>query len=144
MRHARPDYARIQDPAGKIPADEPVFLLRGQDMLAPAILDRYAADAQRAGCEPHLVRAVHDHAEAMRDWQRTRFQKRPDCPPPADLSPAYYATSRENAEEIGPYATPEDAELAGTGRWGSGFQVIYRGTLPPGTTLRDVLRALRG
>ena len=29
MKHARDDYNRIQDPAGKIPEDEPVFLLRG-------------------------------------------------------------------------------------------------------------------
>lgn len=34
MIHARDDYNRIQDPAGKIPADEPVFLLRAQDALA--------------------------------------------------------------------------------------------------------------
>ena len=33
MIHARDDYNRIQDPAGKIPADEPVFLLRAQDEL---------------------------------------------------------------------------------------------------------------
>lgn len=34
MKHARPDYDRIQDPAGIIPEDEPVFLLRGQDRYA--------------------------------------------------------------------------------------------------------------
>jgi len=34
MKHARPDYDRIQDPAGLIPKYEPVFLLRGQDKLA--------------------------------------------------------------------------------------------------------------
>ena len=34
MKHARTDYDRIQDPAGKIPADEPVFLLRAQDQTA--------------------------------------------------------------------------------------------------------------
>ncbi len=31
MIHARKDYDHIQDPSGKIPLDEPVFLVRGQD-----------------------------------------------------------------------------------------------------------------
>ena len=36
MKHARSDYqARIQDVAGLIPADEPVFFIRGQDKAAP-------------------------------------------------------------------------------------------------------------
>ena len=42
MIHARDDYNRIQDPAGLIPADEPVFLLRGQDPAAPNTVDRWA------------------------------------------------------------------------------------------------------
>jgi hypothetical protein len=43
MKHARRDYNRIQDPAAQIPADEPVFLLRGQDPLAPSVVRNYAA-----------------------------------------------------------------------------------------------------
>ena len=38
MLHARPDYARIQDPANKIPDNEPVFLLRAQDITAEGTL----------------------------------------------------------------------------------------------------------
>ena len=41
MKHARNDYDRIQDPAGLIPADEPVFLLRGQDKLAIKAMEAY-------------------------------------------------------------------------------------------------------
>ena len=41
MKHARDDYNRIQDPAGLIPADEPVFLLRGQDKLAIKAMEAY-------------------------------------------------------------------------------------------------------
>lgn len=33
MKHARKDYNRIQDPAGLIPDNEPVFLVRGQDKV---------------------------------------------------------------------------------------------------------------
>ena len=43
MRHARDDYMRIQDPDGKIPKDEPVFLMRGQDIIGPKVLRFYAA-----------------------------------------------------------------------------------------------------
>ncbi len=38
MKHARKDYDRIQDTVGKIPENEPVFLIRGQDLAAPAAL----------------------------------------------------------------------------------------------------------
>ena len=39
MIHARNDYqTRIQDSENKIPADEPVFLLRAQDQVAAATL----------------------------------------------------------------------------------------------------------
>ena len=41
MKHAREDYNRIQDPAGLIPADEPVFLLRGQDEFTPKMMALY-------------------------------------------------------------------------------------------------------
>lgn len=38
MIHARNDYKRIQDPENKIPADEPVFLLRAQDQTAADVV----------------------------------------------------------------------------------------------------------
>lgn len=39
MIHARNDYqSRIQDSENKIPADEPVFLLRAQDTTAAAVI----------------------------------------------------------------------------------------------------------
>lgn len=38
MIHARNDYQRIQDPEHKFPADEPVFLLRGQDQTAAEVV----------------------------------------------------------------------------------------------------------
>jgi len=33
MKHEREDYSRIQDSGGLIPEDEPVFLLRAQDVV---------------------------------------------------------------------------------------------------------------
>ena len=43
MIHAREDYNRIQDPTGKIPADEPVFLLRAQDRYFIKTVQYYAS-----------------------------------------------------------------------------------------------------
>ncbi len=42
MKHARPDYERIQVPAGRIPADEPVILFRAQDRHSAAVARFYA------------------------------------------------------------------------------------------------------
>jgi hypothetical protein len=77
VKHAREDYNRIQDPAGVIPNDEPVFLLRGQDMLAPKILDAYACAAFLAGCFD-IAQRVRAQANAMRDWQEAGDRKLPD------------------------------------------------------------------
>jgi len=80
MKHARKDYNRIQAPENKIPADEPVFLIRGQDLAAPNALRAYAFEAHRMGAEPHLIEATLRHAREMEDWQRDRARKTPDMP----------------------------------------------------------------
>ncbi len=49
MIHARQDYNRIQDPANLIPVDEPVFLLRGQVLLAIQAVEFYGFLAAQAG-----------------------------------------------------------------------------------------------
>lgn len=90
MRHARKDYDRIQDPANLIPAEEPVFLLRGQDFFAPAAL-RYYADMlrQRARVEPELTLShiegllsmamtTDAQADLMDAWQAQKKGKFPD------------------------------------------------------------------
>lgn len=75
MKHARVDYDRIQDPAGKIPADEPVFLLRGQDVHAAEALRYYAYLVQRARGDPKIVDATIDQALKMQAWP---VKKAPD------------------------------------------------------------------
>ena len=84
MRHARPDYDRFQDPLGLVPDDEPVFLIRGQDLAAVATLRYYAMQAHKNGAANDLITAVLDHANAMADWQRTVARKTPDL---ASLTP---------------------------------------------------------
>lgn len=80
MIHARPDYDRIQDPAGLIPADEPVFILRGQDMHAPELVTRWAEMQLAAGGDPGLAQLALQQANRMRLWQRNFAVKVPDGP----------------------------------------------------------------
>ncbi len=70
MKHARQDYDRIQDPADKIPDDEPVFLLRGQDRLAPSAVRAYAKAAEDRG-RIDIANASYVQADRMEAWQTT-------------------------------------------------------------------------
>lgn len=81
MKHARTDYdARIQDSAGLIPADEPVFLLRAQDVAAPLMLARWIDFMQNTGAQPELIDSAKAHLERMEAWQREHGSKTPDLP----------------------------------------------------------------
>jgi hypothetical protein len=77
MKHAREDYNRIQDPAGLIPEDEPVFLLRAQDKHAARILRWYAAMVEHDKGDRRLIALVHEQAAAMDAWPK---HKAPDLP----------------------------------------------------------------
>ena len=68
MVHARKDYNRIQDPEHKIPEDEPVFLIRGQDKSAPATLRFWAAENLRNGGDPEASRLAVEQAGRMAAW----------------------------------------------------------------------------
>ena len=78
MKHARPDYDRIQDPAGLIPEDEPVFLIRGQDEIGAFIVRTWASHAEFVGASPEMIKLALDHADRMQEW---RTHKVPDLPP---------------------------------------------------------------
>lgn len=66
MLHARLDYMRIQDPANKIPQDEPVFLLRGQDHTAASVVRYWAFTNMEAS--PDLAKLALAHADRMDAW----------------------------------------------------------------------------
>ena len=78
MIHARKDYDRIQDPTGKIAEDEPVFLLRAKDVLAPGILMKWATELVLRGGDKKMAKMVTDHAILMIDWQEKNGCKLPD------------------------------------------------------------------
>ncbi len=84
MKHARSDYDRIQDPAGLIPDDEPVFLLRGQDRLAPDLVEIWARSAEAAGAAPNIVAAAREQVARMLHWQLSHGDKLPDMPEGAE------------------------------------------------------------
>lgn len=77
MKHSRDDYNRIQDPAGKIPEDEPVFLLRAQDEFAPIAVKMWAELVLASG-NSDLAEKAFDHANEMELWQIEVGCKRPD------------------------------------------------------------------
>lgn len=80
MKHARPDYNRIQDPDDKIPEDEPVFLLRAQDVTAPFLVRMWAQQAESFGAKQDIVDAARRQAANMTEWQREHGMKIPDMP----------------------------------------------------------------
>ena len=78
MHHARADYNRIQDPAGLIPDDEPVFLIRGQDRAAPGAIEAWANLAEAYGAEANIIAAAREHAALVRAYQGACQNKVPD------------------------------------------------------------------
>lgn len=70
MKHARADYNRIQDPAGLIPEDEPVFLLRGQDPFAANTVRHYITLLRANGVADKFIEMCIDQAQDMEDWPK--------------------------------------------------------------------------
>ena len=70
-QHARADYMHIQDPAGHIPSEEPVFLLRGQDMFAFIAVRFWAHTLQsHPDHDPAMAQMALAHADRMESWFR--------------------------------------------------------------------------
>jgi len=80
MIHARSDYMHIQDDTGKVGQDEPVFLLRAKDALAPKTLRYWADELERAGGDAVAVKTARKQAQLMEEWQSKNFYKLPDTP----------------------------------------------------------------
>jgi hypothetical protein len=73
VRHGRPDYnRRIQDAEGRIPADEPVFLIRGQDKVAGDAVRAWADLHERAGGDPEVARQAREWARQMDLWPKKK------------------------------------------------------------------------
>jgi len=77
MKHARVDYDRIQDPARKIPDDEPVFLIRGQDKVGAQTVRAWAELHENAGGDPELSKLAREQADRMDAWGYKKPADRP-------------------------------------------------------------------
>jgi hypothetical protein len=67
-------------PGAPLRDDEPVFLLRGIDHVAPGLIREYARRCELSGCTPAHVNAVYRAADDMEHWQHAhpRLVHRPD------------------------------------------------------------------
>ena len=111
MKHAREDYNRIQDPAGLIPENEPVFLLRAQDKHAPEVVAFWASLVHREGGDGEIANMAMRQSRAMKDWQHAHGKKVPDLPEgtvPQPVKQANWLTAARLVVE----ATPEQLPLA--------------------------------
>jgi hypothetical protein len=54
----------------KVAPDEPIFVLRAQDKLAPAMVSLWCELAALSGCGQAKVDDARRLAESMREWQR--------------------------------------------------------------------------
>ena len=80
MIHARKDYNRIQDPMGIIPEDEPVFLLRAQDIAAPEAVISWIEAHIRHGGDIDIAKLALDQVMRMKEWQEKHGWKKADIP----------------------------------------------------------------
>lgn len=82
MIHARKDYQCIQDTTGgtSIASDEPVFLLRAKDLIAPEIVRAWAFKLRLLDGDIDTVNKVLEHADKMEKWQFENARKLPDTP----------------------------------------------------------------
>ncbi len=62
-------YGQIHAERKFIPLDEPVFLFRGQDQLAPAIIREYAFRYVEATGDEDAAARIREQADRMEAWQ---------------------------------------------------------------------------
>jgi len=70
-------YGHITTEHGDIAEDEPVFIIRAQDKLAPEVLKHYLTMCQREGSPHGHIIGIIENIDVMEKWQREHFTKRP-------------------------------------------------------------------
>ncbi len=71
MKHERPDYNRY-DLTLRIPHNEPVFLIRAQDIVSGDAVRAWANLHDLAGGDPTLSRLAREHANLMDSWPKKK------------------------------------------------------------------------
>lgn len=72
MIHARDDYNRIQDPENKIGDDEPVFLIRAQDIVSGEAVRAWAKLNDFYGGSQEASKLARAHADKMDAWPKKK------------------------------------------------------------------------
>jgi hypothetical protein len=62
-------YGTVTTQFGSIPADEPVFLLRGRDSTLVHVMNRHLGLAAEAGAPSDYLGAVSTALDALTTWQ---------------------------------------------------------------------------
>lgn len=57
----------------KVQPGEPIFVLRGQDLLAPLLVREWASLAELRGCAPEKVAEARECAAAMERWPTRKY-----------------------------------------------------------------------
>lgn len=78
MEHARDDYSNIQEivtngTIRRIPLDEPVFLIRGQDVVSGDAVRAWADLAEASGADPEIIKIARFQAEKMDAWPKKKI-----------------------------------------------------------------------
>lgn len=71
MKHARSDY-NDDDLTLRIPHNEPVFLIRAQDVVSGDAVRAWANLHDLAGGDPKLSRLAREHADLMDSWPKKK------------------------------------------------------------------------
>lgn len=72
-------YGKVTFERGDIKEDEPVFILRAQDLLAVSAILQYATICAQEGCPVAHVGGIIDCANQIEEWQNNpeNFTKLP-------------------------------------------------------------------
>jgi len=79
MKHENEKYDdRIVDVDEIIPEDEPVFLIRGQDILGGDVVRHYAILLETISRQHHIdntkkVHSIREHARRMDNWSKHKI-----------------------------------------------------------------------
>lgn len=148
MKHARNDYMSIQDSSGKIPDDEPVFLLRAKDKLAPLIIRTYADLTTAVGAKADFTALCKLWADQMEKYANEHYDggKVPDADPATFVTtpgPAvtYHCTCGTNKDEWNPRCLlhPEKDSFLALLETEAAKKPIPDLTKPPGCICKDVV-----
>lgn len=61
-------YGQVSIPG--IPDDEPIFVLRGQDLATPQTINNYADNAIGNGSPPEHAESARRRSSEIREWQQ--------------------------------------------------------------------------